>query len=678
MAWDETAYLASLIKSGGGAVGPNAPMFGSDGASGIPPADASGFTATGGYDGVVDLRIKLKDAVYIDGTGDGSWAYCTTGGVKIIRKQSTAPIGYDDGTLVVDIPIRKLRNAVSASLTHTFTFQDTGLTNNVTYYYSAFPYSDHGVINYRNATIVSAKPIPKPQYKIWAFDQDFSNLDPATTITYPTSCNNYGYTPMMTNAGNGTPTLGSWKSFLEDELQNYPYVIDTTTGKAIKRLHPTDRLKYYDGTDIDPKSGYSHYAWIKKLYMHEEYSSDGNSREVQFSNSEVDGFYPVGFLTHATGTATYGSNINGIWIPIYPLTAMPSANGFYHNDKANVMPIVTWGTSTMESEKNVPNSRYQLTYILGAENIPFQLSGFTMTNSSNLLRDSKLTLSLSYLMRKENQPTVLNGSNNIASYHWTGIHNYLRDLLFMMGKTTNIKKSFGKGTSFYRNGYNWNQTLIANPRTELSSPNMLNGFIGSNDEMRGYEANKSAIMLHDSLFYSQVLTAYAYAILDESSRYYSSTMHDKSEFYCNALSSRASNGGIVISPFSSLAGHTNKMRKINNYVGSIPIRDAQTENTISAGICANNKYSDATFSYLPSGSSSPSFARISGDRLLFIDYTDTSTGEEQTFSNMNVCFPANESAGNTPQGTPTTTTKSYKFALYAPLFIPPANYSPDI
>ena len=66
---------------------------------------------------------------YLDDLKIAEWQ-----GTKIMRKEGSYPVSDDDGTLVVD---NKTRNQYSTN-----GYKDAGLTNDVTYYYMAFPYTE--------------------------------------------------------------------------------------------------------------------------------------------------------------------------------------------------------------------------------------------------------------------------------------------------------------------------------------------------------------------------------------------------------------------------------------------------------------------------------------------------------------------------------------------------------
>ena len=96
-----------------------------DGGWGVAPYDPN-FTVNGGNQQAV-LSWSLSDLV-VDGK-----KICTVAGIVVRRKTTGYPKNENDGTLIVN----------STDLQGTYT--DTGLTNGTTYYYRAFPYSDHNV-----------------------------------------------------------------------------------------------------------------------------------------------------------------------------------------------------------------------------------------------------------------------------------------------------------------------------------------------------------------------------------------------------------------------------------------------------------------------------------------------------------------------------------------------------
>jgi hypothetical protein len=243
--------------------------------TGVPPKNMDVFTVKLNGSGSLRITVQVADTV-VDGQ-----LLCTVGGVKVVRKEGSAPASLTDGTLVID-------HAGGDS----FTYDDTGLTNGTTYYYRAFPYSDHGVYNWNEENIRSAVP---SAIKTWAFVQNFADTNPDTTISYPEGYENSDFAKMHTNSGTGTVTAGDWGDFLVDTLKNLPYMVGED-GVADYQLDPNDYTKKLDGTASDYNNlNYNGgaFAWLNKIYMKETYT--GDTRLVEFADGALEGFTAVGF-----------------------------------------------------------------------------------------------------------------------------------------------------------------------------------------------------------------------------------------------------------------------------------------------------------------------------------------------------------------------------------------------
>lgn len=280
--WDEAKYIINKILSG----------VKLEQISGIPPRNMSNFSVSGG-----NQQIKIKAGVPDNTVIDGQ-LICTCAGVRIVRKASSAPIGPEDGTLVLDLKAGNVADLV-----------DPGLVNGVTYYYAFYPYSDHGVYNYNMFNVLHTTPSP---IKYWAFDQNFADKNPATTITYPTGFTNSNFEKMLTNEGTGTATYGGWEDFLKVTLKNYPAMVKKT-GEMDYALNPADYTKKKEGGGASDYNNLNYnggaFAWLNKVYMLETYSGNKESREVQFADGPADGFTPVGFYDGDT-------IVEGIWLPM--------------------------------------------------------------------------------------------------------------------------------------------------------------------------------------------------------------------------------------------------------------------------------------------------------------------------------------------------------------------------
>lgn len=281
--WDEAKYIINKILSG----------VKLEQVTGIPPRNMTDFSLSAG-----NQQIKIKAGVPDNTVIDGQ-LICTCAGVRIMRKTSSAPIGPEDGTLVLDLKAGNMANLV-----------DAGLVNGVTYYYAFYPYSDHGVYNYNMFNVLHATPSP---IRYWAFNQNFADKNPATTITYPTGFANSSFAKMLTNEGTGTATYGGWEDFLKETLKNYPAMVKKT-GEIDYLLDPADYTKKKEGGVGSDYNNLNYdggaFAWLNRVYMLETYSGNKESREVQFSDGPADGFTPVGFYDGENNV------LEGIWLPM--------------------------------------------------------------------------------------------------------------------------------------------------------------------------------------------------------------------------------------------------------------------------------------------------------------------------------------------------------------------------
>lgn len=118
-------------------------IVGSSGSQ-VPLGNVVDFTAEPD-DGKIILRWKDPDDIVVDGIIISKWA-----GTKILRKIGSYPANENDGVLVVDSGVRN-QYAVDG-------FIDTGLENNIEYFYMAFPYTTDGLYTLDIANRVSAMP----------------------------------------------------------------------------------------------------------------------------------------------------------------------------------------------------------------------------------------------------------------------------------------------------------------------------------------------------------------------------------------------------------------------------------------------------------------------------------------------------------------------------------------
>lgn len=112
---------------------------------GVPVGNVANFSAEAG-NAEVTLKWQDPENRYLDSEHLAIWA-----GTKIVRKTGSYPTSEDDGVLVVE---SKIRNQYATN-----GYKDTELTNEVEYYYMAFPYTEDNVATIDGANRVNAKPI---------------------------------------------------------------------------------------------------------------------------------------------------------------------------------------------------------------------------------------------------------------------------------------------------------------------------------------------------------------------------------------------------------------------------------------------------------------------------------------------------------------------------------------
>lgn len=377
------------------------------------------------------IRFTAGDTVV------GGMVLASTKGVIIRRKIGSAPTGPNDGTLVGTYEGTELTSHVGNNA-----IIDAYLTNGQRYYYRFFPYTGEGVYNYSSANIISV--VPK-QSTIWGFHQDFNNLDPDSSITYIEDA--VGYTPAHHNSDTGTVTDGSWGDW-EWLNMNKPYVV-TSGGRASYQLDPEDFSKKLDGTPsgiADLSTGTGCFAWINKIYMKEVYADDGNSRDVYFSmdntSTGTTDFKPVGFMADAD------TELEGIWIPMF------------YGDVNGATKPGTYPAWTINNND----------------------AGEASAGQSNRLK---------YL--KSMERCVKNGFGENGCFFGGPIINVLRDIMYLLYKSTNVRKHAGEG--------------------RIKTDALVVNHADATHDGRFYGRNRSAALVNRA-FFSEVINSFQLAIVD--------------------------------------------------------------------------------------------------------------------------------------------------------------------
>lgn len=210
-----------------------------------------------------------------------------------------------------DYEARQEIDRSSLSMNDTNEIIFNGMDVNTTYYIRLFPISDHNVVSYDKRFVQT---VETQSLQIMSFHQDFNDVNPETTITYTGS--NSNYIPVNNNASFGNITNGTWNNW--SWLQKIKPCMIRHNGEFDYELDPTDYTKKKDGSPSDiSNSSYQGgaFVWFPKLYMKEVYAEDGSSRDVYFTDNPNDettrDFKPVGF------TMSDGTVVNGLWIPMF-------------------------------------------------------------------------------------------------------------------------------------------------------------------------------------------------------------------------------------------------------------------------------------------------------------------------------------------------------------------------
>lgn len=295
---------------------------------------------------------------------------------------------------------------------------------NTDYKIKAFPYTDHGVFNY-NSDIFEIN--IGDLNVVYGFHQDFTVLDPDESITYIGDCE--GFVPVRANVDEGVPTtMGSWGDWWWLQ-QNKPFVVNPS-GTAAYQLDENDYTKKATGETADlSNDGDGVFVWLPRLYHKEEYAEDGNSRDVYFCKNQIDETWiPLGFEDGDGSTTVY----EGIWFPMFycgdmvPESMLTSANKWYYLSRTNLYNFQVSRPGT------------------------YPIDNYTMTSEG--LKQAKRDIVHSSLTESAYDwsriYTALN-ITNLTPFVNFSILNFIRDLLYMLGKSTNVQKHFGYGLSGY-------------------------------------------------------------------------------------------------------------------------------------------------------------------------------------------------------------------------------------
>ena len=202
------------------------------------------------------------------------------GGTIVVQKIGSAPTSKDDGTVVFTETTRNQHKTTPLTISK--------LTNNTTYYFGVFPYTDNGVYNYDASQVVSVTP---KAYTVYGMHINGSESNPANMITYLSDCTNAGFTkPVKMNFSTGKFDWGDWaNAFFIPKSCMLKY-----NGTVDYYLNENDETKKVDGTASDVgNSSYGGNAMMEwgQLWWKLVPDADGNGTNFYIADAQVDNTY---------------------------------------------------------------------------------------------------------------------------------------------------------------------------------------------------------------------------------------------------------------------------------------------------------------------------------------------------------------------------------------------------
>lgn len=156
----------------------------------------------------------------------GNQVICAWQGTKLVMKMGAYPENINDGILLVD---NQIKNNYKTN-----GFKVNNLSNENTYYFSMFPYSNTGKVNMNEENRIYGSP---KQFRIMTVNIDLNNSNPETCITY------------ADDAVNMTPGSDEWDDF----FGHYPVLFKD--GEEVGKLNPDNFEQFENGETADITSG---------------------------------------------------------------------------------------------------------------------------------------------------------------------------------------------------------------------------------------------------------------------------------------------------------------------------------------------------------------------------------------------------------------------------------------
>lgn len=424
---------------------------------------------------IATLSIGDSTPVYIDTYADETTetsdraALSTTVKFEIWRREDADISSYGEG--------EKIATINKANTVTTYTDNLSAIATDQIFTYAVFSVSDKGNVNKIDFAKYDLN-VGVTIFEVYGFKQDFSDTDPSTTISYPSALidpDNEGtmyqfinaeYAPMSISISDTRykSNPGNFGTFLSDVLKNKPYMVKSSNRQADYALSETDYSKKSDNSTNSDFSN-SSYAGGPFAWVNKVYS-----KEIYDTDNNCRYvMYSDNADTKEYGFAAVGfinpsnQELEGVWIPM----GYTDSNGKLCG---GVTGVVSQDTAT------------QITTI------------------------EKLT--------------------SEAKFFGGPILNILRDMEYMLFKSTNIQATAGYGRC---NGYSSNypsdfKSKYAIPNQVITANTSYNGN-GSNNHLHYLQTSEGSEgfagctdstdrALPAKLFHSQVLGSYNIYIRD--------------------------------------------------------------------------------------------------------------------------------------------------------------------
>jgi len=253
---------------------------------GIAPANMQQFSAAAGDAKVTITALEPADTI-IDGQ-----LIASVKGFYIVMSSTGYPVDEKDGTVVA--------NHIADG--NVYTKEVTGLTNDQQYYFAAFPYTDHGVVNRAAGLRVlqthanRATATPK-EYTLYGFRINKNDSNPASRVEYLEQA--IGKTPAAMNFTSGVFNYGGWENAF---FMPKPYMVKSN-GTLDYELDHDDQTKKKAGgsSDITNTSYDGNAMAVFPTIWHYCYES-GNYEYHYICDIKINDNYKAYMHTRADGT----------------------------------------------------------------------------------------------------------------------------------------------------------------------------------------------------------------------------------------------------------------------------------------------------------------------------------------------------------------------------------------